>query len=193
MEQWKPIKGFEDYEVSDAGRIRSLDHYVKNGVGFRIVRGRILKLIPDKNGYYMIGLKRGGKHFPKKVHRLVAEAFISNPESKPQINHKNFVKTDNRVSNIEWVTQSENMLHSYRNGNMDNALEKKRKPVKCSNGMVFNSSYDAANYLNVNVFKGKKKIRCIAGRIRRCAAKHQDTAYGFTWEYDSKQTSTTIP
>lgn len=185
MEMWKKINEFDNYEVSNLGRVKSLNHFAKNGNGTRIVRGRILKLIYDKDGYYMVSLRQNAIRYPKKVHRLVAEAFIQNPENKPQINHKNCIKTDNRVSNLEWVTHSENMLHSYKNGLMDNVLNKKRKAVRCSNGMAFNSSYAGAEYLNTFIFKGTKKIRHIAGRIRRCAAGFQDTAYGFKWKYDS--------
>jgi len=185
MEIWEKIKGFDNYEVSDLGRVRSLDNFVKNGNGLRIVRGRILKLIFDKDGYYTVSLHKNAKRYPRKVHRLVAETFISNPESKPQTNHMNCIKTDSRASNLEWVTQSENMLHCYKNGLRDEAMNKKRKAVICSNGMTFNSSYAGAEYLNTNIFKGTKKIHQVAGRIRRCAAGYQAIAYGFKWEYDS--------
>jgi hypothetical protein len=185
MEIWAKIKGFDDYEVSNLGRIRSLDRFVKNGNGYRIVHGKILKLFIDKDGYQTVSLHKKTKNCNKKCHRLVAEAFLSNPENKPQINHINCTKTDNRASNLEWVTHSENILHSYKNGIMDNWMSKKRKAVRCSNGMVFSSSYAGAEYLNTFIFKGTKKICCIAGRIRRCAAGHQLIAYGFKWEYDS--------
>lgn len=185
MEIWKKIKGFDDYEVSNLGRIRSLDRFVKNGNGFRIVRGKILKLFMDKDGYQTVSLHKKTKSCNKKCHRLVAEAFLSNPQNNPQINHINCTKADNRASNLEWVTQSENMLHSYENGLMNEALNKKRKAVRCSNGMTFNSSYAGAEYLNKNIFKGTKKIHQIAGRIRRCAAGYQTIAYGFKWKYDS--------
>lgn len=181
MEEWRKIEGFDNYEVSNFGRIRTLEYRVRNRNGTRIVRSRIRKLILDKWGYYMVHLKKSTKTYPQKVHRLVAEAFMSNPENKPQINHKNCIKTDNRASNLEWVTQSENVLHSYRNGHKGNGL---RKPVKCSLG-TFDSSYAAAEYVNANIFRGTKKIRHIASRIRRCAAGFQSMAYGFKWEYDS--------
>lgn len=68
----------------------------------------------DGKGYLFVSLSKDGKRYLKKVHRLVAQAFIPNPFHKPQINHKNGDKTNNGVDNLEWVTNAENMLHAYR-------------------------------------------------------------------------------
>ena len=101
-EIWKPIKDFEGYyEVSNIGRVRSLN-YKRTG------KGKILKNIEDYKGYLEVGLTKNGKRKQFKVHRLVAEAFIPNPENKPCIDHINTVKSDNRVENLRWVTYKEN-------------------------------------------------------------------------------------
>lgn len=68
----------------------------------------------DGKGYLFVSLSKDGKRYLKKVHRLVAQAFIPNPFRKPQINHKNGDKTNNGIDNLEWVTNAENMLHAYR-------------------------------------------------------------------------------
>ena len=101
-EIWKPIKDFEGYyEVSNIGRVRSLN-YKRTG------KGKILKNIEDYKGYLEVVLTKNGKRKQFKVHRLVAEAFIPNPENKPCIDHINTVKSDNRVENLRWVTYKEN-------------------------------------------------------------------------------------
>ena len=95
-----------DYEVSNLGNVKS---YWNDPP-------RILTPVPNKDGYLRVNLHIGGKSKFYYIHRLVAEAFIPNPEGKPQINHRNGIKTDNRIENLEWCTQSENNRHAYATG-----------------------------------------------------------------------------
>ena len=112
-EVWLPIKGFEGkLEVSNMGRIRSVERFVAFGQIKRKVRQTVYKLHNDRDGYKMAGIS--GKNI--KVHRAVAESFLPNPENKPQVNHIDGDKSNNRVDNLEWVTQKENMAHAVRNG-----------------------------------------------------------------------------
>ena len=94
MENWKKIN--EKYQVSDMGNVKRTD------------KNRMLKLGVNNSGYYSVYV--GRRAF---VHRLVALAFVPNPEGKTEVNHKNGIKTDNRATNLEWVTRSENLNHRY--------------------------------------------------------------------------------
>lgn len=117
MEIWKDVKGYEgSYQVSNLGRVKSLDREIKSRYGFRKIKGIILKEIPDKDGYYRVNLKESQNGKTKNIHRLVATAFIDNKENKPQVNHINGVKNDNNVNNLEWSTLSENRQHAYNTG-----------------------------------------------------------------------------
>ncbi len=115
-EIWHPCAGFEThYEVSSLGRVRSIARHVPHHKGgFRLSPARVLRQAISGSGYALVSFCVDGVKSNQSVHRLVARAFISNEANKPQVNHKNGVKTDNFVSNLEWVTASENGLHSYR-------------------------------------------------------------------------------
>lgn len=110
MEIWKDIVGFEGYfQVSNLGRVKSLDRVITNKMGvMRNFKGFVKKLTPDGKGYVVVGLSKDGKYTRCYVHRLVAEAFIPNKEKLPFINHKDEIKDNNYVSNLEWCTQEYN-------------------------------------------------------------------------------------
>lgn len=121
-EIWKDIKDYEDiYQVSNTGRVRSLDHYItfydsKMGHDVtKLIKGRLLKQRIGKLGYDVVILCKSGDRKDKKVHRLVAEAFIPNPNNYPHINHKDEVKHNNSVDNLEWCTQYYNINYGNRN------------------------------------------------------------------------------
>ncbi len=102
QEEWRSVTGFVRYEVSSLGRFR------------RKSTGRILGGKPAHNGYLHIGLLKDGKQTWRMAHRLVAEAFLYKPSEKHNdVNHKNKVRNDNRTSNLEWLTRSQNAKHAW--------------------------------------------------------------------------------
>lgn len=118
MEIWKNIEGYKGlYQISNLGRVRSLDRYIKYGFGMRKIKGKIKKNQILKNkGYNIIVLSKDNKKKTFLVHRLVALHFISNPDNKPQVNHIDGDKENNSVENLEFVTNQENRDHAIENG-----------------------------------------------------------------------------
>lgn len=107
VEEWKTIDINPNYEVSNFGRVRNK-------------KGHIMKLQVGTHGYFQVNLDFDGKNKTKKVHRLVATAFIPNPYNKPQINHIDGNKQNNHISNLEWCTGSENVKHAFNIGLNEN-------------------------------------------------------------------------
>lgn len=115
-ERWKPVVGYEkEYAVSDQGRVASLPRLVnKETPPFVIERkGKLLRQTRSRDGYLNVILYKDGTRKSFQVHRLVALAFIPNPEDKEEVNHKDTRKQNNRVMNLEWMTRSENVKHAY--------------------------------------------------------------------------------
>jgi hypothetical protein len=120
VEVWKSVVGLEDYyEVSNLGRVRSFDREYIDRLD-RTLRFKGRDLTPLlRNGYLTVGLKQPGEQVViKYIHRLVAVAFIDNPENKPCVNHIDGVKTKNNINNLEWCTQKENTAHAIKEGLM---------------------------------------------------------------------------
>lgn len=154
-EEWRPVVGYEDrYEVSNQGRVRNS-------------KGLIMKPSLHRDGYLWIGLVSKTMPYNVSVHRLVAKAFLPNPENKPTVNHKDGCKTNNQVDNLEWATYSENVRHAYANHmiadkspeGIQNIINASRKSLKkCCNisiicettGMEFESMHHAAVYYGVD-------------------------------------------
>jgi len=118
MEVWKDIKDYiGSYQVSDKGNVRSLDRVIATSNGKKYnEKGAIKSQRLNSDGYPRVTLSKNSKKKNYRVYRLVADAFIPNAFNKPQINHKNGIKTDNTVGNLEWCTAQENIKHSNETG-----------------------------------------------------------------------------
>lgn len=113
MEIWKPVKRFDhSYEVSNFGRIRSIDRNILNKHNYRFEKGKVMVPNVHRQGYLRIFLSNGVFRERFLVHRLVAEAFIDNPDNKPFVNHKDNNPANNHADNLEWCTQKENVHHA---------------------------------------------------------------------------------
>ncbi len=154
----RDVVGFEGlYGVTSCGKIYSYKRKI------------FLKQRYDKYGYKRVTLSKDGTLYTRFVHQLVAQAYIPNPENKPTVNHKNEVKTDNYVQNLEWMTFQEN--HDYGTRNERSGVGVK-KPVRCiETGEVYESIKAAAAAVN-RAPDGISKV--LAGRNKTCG--------GYTWE-----------
>lgn len=124
-EEWRDIVGYEGYyQVSSLGRVRSLDRLNSRGVP---LIGNIMKSNSNNKWYKVVILNKNSNKKTFKIHRLVAKAFIHNPENKPFVNHKDENKNNNNVDNLEWVTPKENSNYGTRNKQIS---EKNSKPIK---------------------------------------------------------------
>lgn len=173
-EEWKDIKGYEGrYQISNTGRVKSLARYVRSICEYKHIE-LILKPIKQKyDDYHYVNLR--GKHY--KIHRLVAETFIPNPQNKREVNHINGDKSNNRVENLEWATPKENTNHAIRCLKIKRGYEKQQKSV-CQydlNGVLLNQYINITHAARLNNLHATSICACCKGRAK--------THGGFIWKY----------
>lgn len=169
----KKIDNFENYFITDKGIVFS-SYFNKV---------KILKYGKSKDGYCTVQLWKNKRGYTKRINRLVAEAFIPNPENKPEVNHKNGIKTDNRVKNLEWVTRSENMKHLYtvlglkgiNLGKFGINSTRRKEILQIKEGKIINSFWGSG--------EAKRKTGINSGHIIDCCNKKRKTAGGYKWKY----------
>lgn len=164
MANWKPISECPDYEISDCGDVRNS------------TTGRVLKPYRN-NGYSHVVLCDSIGHHRRSVHRLVATEFLENPKNYPMVNHLDGDRTNNRVDNLEWCTQSENMKHAYRTGlqkpirsqieySLSKAREINMRPVKnIETGIIYESIAECARQEDISHSSVSTHL---SGKVKRC-------------------------
>ena len=194
-EIWKPVKGYEGlYEISNQGRLKSLPHEVhRRGYGTILVKGGILKLHYNLNGYHIHLLcKQGAKPYCSRIHRLVAETFIPNPENKPCIDHINGIRDDNRAENLRWCTLKENCNFALarKHGSEAKMGEK--------NGMYGRSGKDSPSHKGVlqydlhgnfikkyyGIAEAQRETSVQFKNISKVCKGERNSAGGFIWRYE---------
>lgn len=178
-EIWKTIEDYPDYMISSMGRVKSL-WYGKE---------KIMKLRNDSDGYVLINFHKNKKQITFKVHRLVAQAFIPNPENKPYIDHINTDRTDNRVENLRWVTNKENMnnpitklknsgekCYMYGKKGLNHPLSK--PIIQFAKNGEFVRKWDNAQDVarEWGLYSGSNILTCCSGYLK--------TAYGYKWGFE---------
>lgn len=196
MEHWKDIDGFEGYQVSDHGRVRSFwkVHHGRGGRRYLSNECYIMPMSDDGNGYLKVTLKRGDKNFCRKVRRLVAEAFI--PQTDPDSDTVDHIKSglegklDNSVSNLRWISRRENVQKAYRDGRHDARIFRSMRDVILTDLQTgyewyFDSVCDAADFMNVHQSSVSHTLARGGGKISHFIVEtpnREDRLLYSTWE-----------
>lgn len=186
-EVWRPINEWEErYMASNFGRIKSLSRVVKKINGTKCMRESFIMKQDNVSGYLKIRLSIRGKCKRFSSHRLIAMAFIPNPENKPEVNHNRGITWDNRVSELEWSTKKDNVLHAFR-------VLKRIHPKKGKLGALSKHSIPVVQLTIsgefVSLFDGlsevKRKLNIDHSFIAKVCRGKQKTAHGYLWKYKS--------
>ena len=177
-EEWRDIEGYENlYQVSNLGRVKSVERTVRIGRGYRIIPERIRKARKNNCGYLYVGLNKDGKKKQYFVHRLVATAFCDNLMGYTEVNHKDEDKQNNCMENLEWCTSKQNCNHGTRSKKVAEKLSKPLFSVDKESGLImwWESIMEAERCTGI---AHQNICHCLKGR--------QKSAGGHIWFYDDE-------
>lgn len=196
-EIWKPIRNYEGlyeglYEVSNRGRVKSLERTVRCGRGYRIIPEKILEGVDNGHGYLRVNLCKEGKVNQPLVHVLVATAFCENLQGYKEVNHLSEDKTDNSAKNLEWVSHEYNCNYGTRNKRMAEKLRGRKQTeehIKKNSKPVFSVNKESGLIMWWQSAKEAERQTGIAqASINRCCRGKQKSAGGYYWHYvDSEE------
>lgn len=163
-EIWKTIDDYPDYMVSNMGRVKSL----------KFGKEKLLKPFIQRKGYYLVELRNNNYSKTFTIHKLVAKAFLDNPNNLSQVNHINEDKTDNRVENLEWCTNEYNSNYGTRNKRISKKL--KKEVLQYDKDMILLKEWDSIKSI-------AKELGFDKTCISRCCNNHINSSYGYIWKY----------
>ena len=177
MEEWRDIAGYEGlYQVSNLGRIRSLDRYVPHKTfGTKFCKGVVMATHQTNAGYLAVNLSKENKYTTIDVHRIVAQSFINNPDELPEVNHKDENKHNNAADNLEWCDNYYNAIYGTK-------LERQREKMSRQIIQYDRSGNPLKEYESAT--QAEKEISGkFTGAISKCINGRSKTAYGYIWKY----------
>lgn len=204
IEEWRDIKDYDGlYQISNLGRVKNLEKKClsKNGEYSRTHKEKILKGSKDKDGYLHICLTKNKKEHSRRIHRLVAQAFLPNPNNLPCVNHKNEIKTDNRVENLEWCTVAYNNRYGTK---IERSIETKTKNGYLGKGGILSQKMQEYHKLHpklkaviqfdkdmnfVKKWNSIKDAQTIlkCSHISECCRGKCKQAGGYIWRYEGEK------
>ena len=171
MEEWRNIEGYNDYQVSNYGRVESLERIDCLG---RLKKGKVLKPYKNPNGYLRVLLYKNGRRQKCSVHRIVAQAFIVNPDNLPCINHRDECKTNNHVENLEWCDTKYNL--NYNDGQKRRAIKRSKTIYQYTLNGEFVKEWKSATEV-------QRQTGYNQGYICQCCNGKRKQAYDYIWKY----------
>jgi hypothetical protein len=194
IEEWKDISEFKEYEVSNFGRVRGKDRFRKGKNGLCFLKGKELKQVINKRGYPEVRFRKNGTHI-RVVHRLVAKAFIPNLENKPQVNHVDGNKLNNRVDNLGWMNNSENQKHAYFLGLQPDKCGERNGRAKLTNEKVTSlkelynlgkSAREVSEIMNISLYTVRQIISGTTWKINKTNIIKRDERFKSTTKYEKR-------